>query len=56
MLTNITIIIPIYNEEQNIVALLKSILLIYKRVNILVIDDFSDDKSVLSVKKIIKEL
>ena len=54
MLNNITIIIPIFNEEKNIVLLIKSILNIYKWVQIKVIDDFSDDKSVSSVEKLLK--
>lgn len=50
MQNNITIIIPIYNEKDNIWLLIDEICEIYKEINILVIDDFSDDDSIIEVK------
>jgi glycosyltransferase involved in cell wall biosynthesis len=54
MQNNITIIIPIYNEEENIGLLIDEIFEKYFYINILVVDDFSIDNSVLIVNNRIK--
>lgn len=46
MLNNTTVIIPIYNEEENIWELIDEIIRKYKDIKILIIDDFSNDNSV----------
>jgi dolichol-phosphate mannosyltransferase len=43
MKNKITIIIPIFNEKENIIFLIKEIICKYKWINILVIDDWSTD-------------
>lgn len=42
---NTTIIIPIYNEAENIIILINSILLKYPKINIIVINDDSNDSN-----------
>ncbi len=49
---NITIIIPIYNEKDNIRVLLEEIIKMYKWINILVVNDWSIDNVELLLKKI----
>jgi len=55
MQNNVTIIIPIFNEEENIGILIDEIYNIFPYINILVVDDFSSDNSVSLVKKKINE-
>ena len=54
MQNNITVIIPIYNEWENICLLIDEIFLNFKYINILVVDDFSTDNSIIIVKNKIK--
>ena len=51
----ITIIIPILNEEENIWLLIDNIFSNINNINILVIDDFSNDNWVFLVKEKIKK-
>ena len=46
MNNQVTIIIPIFNEEENIINLIQLIQKEYQSIHILVIDDFSHDNSV----------
>ncbi len=55
MQDNITIIIPILNEEENIGLLIDEIFKEYWNINILIIDDFSNDNWVKIVRDKINE-
>lgn len=49
------IIIPTYNEEENISALLNAILKLPIQFDVLIIDDNSQDKTIKNIQHIIKE-
>ena len=51
-ISNISIVIPVFNEEKNIVSLLKEIKIALKNkieYEVLIIDDGSDDNTVKSI-------
>ena len=49
------IIIPTYNEKENIASLLETILADLPKVEVLVVDDSSPDGTIDEVKTIIKK-
>lgn len=54
MLNKITIIIPVYNEAENMNVLIDEIFYLYQNIQVLIIDDFSTDNTVEIVKEKIK--
>jgi glycosyltransferase involved in cell wall biosynthesis len=61
MQTDISIVLPVHNEENNIGVLLKKIVAVFKSIilkpyEIIVVDDASDDKSMAVIEKFKKEL
>lgn len=61
MQTDISIVLPVHNEENNIGVLLKEIVVVFKNIirkpyEIIVVDDASDDKSAAVIERFKKEL
>ena len=52
---NLTVIVPVYNEEKLISSSLNRLIALKKNFKILVVDDCSDDGSVEIIKSIVKK-
>ena len=52
---DVLIIIPTYNEVENIVRIIESIFSLHKDINILVVDDNSPDGTSIKVKEVISK-
>ena len=52
---DVLIIIPTYNEAENILRIIQSIFSLHKEINILVIDDNSPDGTSSKVKEVISQ-
>jgi dolichol-phosphate mannosyltransferase len=52
---DVLIIIPTYNEAENILRIIESIFSLHKEINILVIDDNSPDGTSSKVKEVISQ-
>lgn len=52
---NLTVIVPVYNEEKLISSSLNRLIALEKNFKILVVDDCSDDGSVEIIKSIVKK-
>ena len=50
-MNNVLVVIPTYNEIQNISLIINSIFSLYNKINILVIDDNSPDGTSNKVKE-----
>ena len=55
-MNEVLIIIPTYNESENIVKITESIFSIHQDINILVVDDNSPDGTSGKVKEVISNL
>ena len=54
-MNEVLVIIPTYNESENIIRITKSIFAIHQDINILVVDDNSPDGTSSKVKEVISK-
>ena len=52
-MNEVLVIIPTYNESENIIKIIESIFIIHPDINVLVVDDNSPDGTSSKVKEVI---